>query len=558
MKNYMFSFKYMRAGFISLLAGLIASIVTSCNKDFLELTPLDSYTEAVVFDDAALATSFVNYGYRLLPWGFQGAGWIQPYSFMIDENSARLASAAVGPILMGDQNPSYLGALDVWTNSNSRSYWRPIKQANEFLMRTEQSKIETNLLARLRAEAKVIRAYAYFQLISNFGGVPLVTKLFTLDDNFNVPRNTYDEVMTFVIKELDEAIPVLPLDYDSKNKGRATQGAAMAIKARALLYWASPLNNPSNDLQKWQNAANAAKAIIDLNKYSLYPDYKTLFMEAGGYNSEVIWARPTNSAIDREARIEQLFYANSWRGYGQVHPIQNLVDDYEMVNGRKISEPGSDYDPQNPYINRDPRFYYTILYDGAPFKGSTIDTYFPGGKDTNEGLVSSWNASETSYYVRKFITESETGYGWDGTSDPLWLWFRYAEVLLNYAEAKLELGDEATCREYINMVRSRPGVSMPPVTESGAALRARLINERRIELVFEEHRFFDVRRWKIAPDVLNRNRNRMYIWKDLATGKKTYEVKLWQTAKFTDKNYLSPIPQSEIEKNPALEQNPGY
>src|SRR5690606_4184590 len=126
-------------------------------------------------------------------------------------------------------------------------------------------------------EMKAIRAFSYFNLISLFGGVPLITKPFALDDDFMVPRNSYKEVMDFVLSELEESIGLLPLEYDSKNKGRATKGAAMAIKARALLYRASPLNNPENDIQKWRDAANAAKAIIDLNKYSLFPDYRTLF-----------------------------------------------------------------------------------------------------------------------------------------------------------------------------------------------------------------------------------------------------------------------------------------
>src|SRR5690606_13856359 len=265
---------------------------------------------------------------------------------------------------------------------------------------------------------------------------------------------------------------------------------------------------------------------------------------------------PTNSEIDREARIEQLFFPNGWEGFGQIHPIQNLVDDYEMENGMKIEEPGSGYDPQNPYVDRDPRFYYSILYNGAPFKERTIETFLPDGRDSPGGTVSSWNATETGYYPRKFITEEVSGIGWE-TSDPPWIWFRYGEILLNYAEAMYRLGNEDVTREYINKIRSRPSVDMPPVTESGEALWERLVNERRIELVFEEHRFYDVRRWKIAEDVLSEDRMRMYIFKE-PRSEITYDVRLLHEAHFPPHMYWAPIPQEEIDKNNLLEQNPGY
>ncbi len=376
-----------------------------------------------------------------------------------------------------------------------------------------------------------------------------------------VSRNSYDEVMNFVITELNESMNSLPLDYNSGDDGRVTKGAAMAIKARALLTYASPLNNPSNDMQRWQAAADASKAIIDLNQYQLYDDYKVLFTEAGGYNTEeVIWGRPQNIDVEVEARVERLLYPNGWLGFAHSHPLQNLVDDYEMSNGKRIEDPDSGYDPQNPYADRDPRFYYTILYDGAPFKERTIETFTPGGLDSPDGIESAWNASETSYYIRKFITESECGCtsNASGSSSPTWIWFRYGEVLLNYAEAMYMLGDEATCREYINKIRSRPSVDMPPVTESGEALWERLVEERRIELVFESFRFFDVRRWKIATEVFSQDRYRMDVHRDPNTGDKTYTVRFFQPAHFDEHNYLAPIPQNVIDQNSNIDQNPGY
>jgi hypothetical protein len=496
----------------------------------------------------------VNYAYRLICWGFRRP---LQYARVSDEISGRGGGSSYWRILQGFATPTFNDLLNIWSASSyGFSKWPPIKQCNEFLYKTEGSKIDKAILDRLTGEAKTIRAYCYFRLASFYGGVPLIKKPFSLDDDWRVPRNSYDEVMQFVLSELDEAIPLLPLTYNAANNGRITKGAAMAIKARVLLFYASPLNNPSNDMSRYQKAADAAKAVIDLNQYQLYPDYKKLFQEAGAWNSEVIWARPTNSLIDQEARIEQLFYPNGERGFGQVHPIQNLVDDYEMLSG-KLPKDDPTYDPQNPYVNRDPRFYYCILYNGAPFRGRQIETFVPGGMDSPEGPISGWNATETGYYPCKFITESYTGFGWE-TSNPPWIWFRYGEVLLNYAEAMFKLGHEDVARQYINMIRSRPSVNMPPVTESGEALWQRYIHERRIEMVFEEARFYDVRRWKIAEEVFSIDRNRMYITKDLATGKLTYEVKLLHTAYFPPHMYWAPIPQDEIDKNGLLEQNPGY
>lgn len=541
---------------------IIGSFLTSC-EDVLEKTPTDSYSDAAVWQDAALAEAFANYAYKTIPFGFQNKnGWrFLPYANMSDETNSRNSWSNIQILIIGNASSAYSGPMDIWTGKEW-NFWNPISQANKFLEKIQESTgIKESLKTRLIAEMRAVRAYSYFRFTTHYGGVPLITRPFGLDDDFKIPRNSYDEVMKFVFDELDAAIPDLPLTYSAAESGRVTKGAAMAMKARALLYYASPLNNPSNDKTRWQAAADATKAIIDMGVYELHPDYKQLFQEAGGYNTkEVIWGRPQNDAVEQEATVERLLFPNGWLGFAHPHPLQNLVDDYEMSNGKKVNEAGSGYNSQDPYVGRDPRFYYTILYDGAPFKERTIETFRPGGKDSPDGAESNWNASETSYYVRKFIDESQSGAtsGPDGSSSPTWIWFRYGEILLNYAECMYMLGDETTCRKYINLIRQRPGVEMPPVTESGSALWERYVNERRIELVFEEHRFFDVRRWKVAEDVFSRDRNRMEVNKDPVTGKKTYTVKFFQPAKFNSWNYLCPIPQTVIDQNSQIQQNPGY
>ncbi|MEJ7769712.1 MAG: RagB/SusD family nutrient uptake outer membrane protein [Chitinophagaceae bacterium] len=537
-------------------AMLICCVVLlfSCKKNILDKIPLNSYSEELVWKDANLIQTFVNNTYRVVPHGFNYS-MANSLSTLTDENNARAFSSA-NIINAGNITPDALAALDYW-NDPQRGFYKVVTRTNIFLSRIGESIIDTAQKSRMTGEMTFLRAYAYFRLISFYGGVPLIKKPFGLTDDFNVPRNTYKECMDFVLAELDKAAGMLPLKHTAVNMGRITKGAALAIKARALLYAASPLNNPSNETSKWQQASDAAKAVIDLNQYALFPDYKTMFLAATIYNPEMIWQRPFNLAIEPEnVFVELSQYPNGYGGFAQVHPLQNIVDDYETLNG-KLPRNDPSYNPQNPYLNRDPRFYASILYDGAPFKGREVETFLPKGQDSNEGSSQPWNSTQTGYYQRKFLDEAITNPGGTNIGSTPWTFSRFAEVLLNYAEAKLNLGDEPTCREYINKIRSRQSVNMPPVTETGPALVARLQNERRIELSFEDHRWFDVRRWKIAPVVLNIPGKRMAVTKD-ASGNKIYTVVNFQPRAFTDKNYLVPIPQYEISKNPKLVQNPGY
>ena len=554
-KNYLI-YKIAKSVF-NYKAFLICSITLlfSCSKDPLDKAPLSSFTEDLVWKDANLIETFVNNTYRILPSGFYYS-LFNSLSTLTDENNARANPVAIA-INAGNITPDVLGGLDYW-NDSQRGFYKVITKTNIFFSKINESPINATVKSRMIGEMKFLRAYSYFRLISFYGGVPLITKPFGLNDDFLVPRNSYAECMSFALKELDEAANLLPLTYPAAQKGRITKGAALAIKARALLYAASPQNNPTNDKAKWQQAADASKAVIDLNQYSLYPDYKSLFLASTIYNSEIIWNRPYNLTIDREnVFVELSQYPNGYGGFAQVHPLQNIVDDFETIKG-KLPKNDPEYNPQNPYVNRDPRFYSIILYDGAPFKHRTVETFLPKGQDSNEGSSQPWNSTQTGYYLRKFLDESITNPGGVNIGSTPWTFVRYAEILLNYAEAMYNVGNEPVAREYVNKTRSRPGVNMPPVTESGTALLARIQQERRIELSFEEHRWFDVRRWKIAPQVLNVPARRMAINKNITTGVKTYSVIDFQQRAFFDKNYLVPIPAYEIQKNPKLVQNPGY
>lgn len=537
--------------FKSLVLVSAVAWIASCSK-VLDKKPLSSYSDAIVWQDPTLISSFVANVYRSMPHG--GFGGLPSYLGCFTDEQEVIGDGFDATFNAGNVTPTNIAgtALDYWS-----PYFSVIGKCNIFLDRIQASTIDEAIRTRLTGEIKVLRAFAYFNLISFYGGVPIVDKPLTLADDLYRPRNTYAEVLAFLITDLDEAAELLPTTYDAANRGRITKGVAMSIKSRALLYAASPLNNPGNDNAKWQAASDAAKAVIDLGLYNLFADYKTMFLAANAYNTEMIWQRPFNNIVDFELAVEVALYPPGSNGRAQTSPLHNVVDDYETTNGLQPEDDPA-YDPQNPYVNRDPRFYASILYEGATFKARTIETYIPGGIDGDQPGTGT-TSPRPGYYTRKFVDEA--------INDPIntrigntpWTFFRYAEILLNYAEAQFFLGHEDVAREYVNKVRKRTSVNMPDVTEAGTALLERIQNERRIELAFEGHRFHDVRRWKIAMVVLNTNAKKMLITRDAMTLVKTYTVTDFLPARaFNEKNYLLPIPQSEMERNKNFEQNPGY
>ncbi|MVZ61026.1 RagB/SusD family nutrient uptake outer membrane protein [Sphingobacterium humi] len=550
---------------VSLLFLSMAISFSSCKLDVLDTVPRDRFSEDAIWDDPALIETFISSTYRSLPAGFRYS--LYNLSVMSDELNARNNSWLYA-YWQGNLTADNLGIANSWSGvyaapNTNQNYWTTINRVNIFFQNIDRERskpLDEEVKKRMEGENKVIRAKCYFELISQYGGVPIVSKPFNLKDDFKMKRNTYDEVMTFVLKDIDEAIALLPSSYDAANMGRITKDAAMALKSRVLLYRASPLNNTTNDRTKWEAAAKAAKDVIDLGKYALFSDYRTLFLEENRYNSEIIWQRPYNQLVSPEAvYVELSSYPNGYNGFAQIHPLQNLVDDYETIRG-VLPENDPLYNDQDPYKDRDPRFYASILHDGMLWKGREVETFLPGGKDSNEGSISPWNASETGYYSRKFVNERINKPSSTNMSQTPWTFFRYAEILLNYAEANYFLGNEALAREYVNLVRNRPSVKMPPIpaTVTGPALFDRIVNERRVELVFELHRWYDIRRWKIAPQVMNGDILRMDIRKNTTTGVKQYKKMVWKKAVFTDKDYLLPIPQDEMDKNELFVQNPGY
>jgi len=542
---------------IEYLIVLIASVIFTCCNDILDIEPKDRITG--IWTNEALVESYVNGMYNSLQHGFCETLW----GSLTDELHDVHSNGGARIIQRGELTSDNISTLSTTTTTPSFNKWgyayKRIRDINEFFQQIESSTFNDAIKDRLKGEMKFIRAYLYAELLWRYGDVPLITQVFTLDDDYTtVTREGYDKVVDFIVNELDEAAVLL--SHSDIGKGRATVDATLALKSRVLLYAASPLNNPSNDLEKWEKAAAAAEALIG-KEYTLYPDYKNLFLED---NNEIIFGRYFTQSINHN--INGLSGTNSLYGGGHNHPTENMVMDYEMINGELpysidasnniIVNPGSGYDPENPYTNRDPRFYASILYDGCIFQDHEIET-FDGGIDSPLSSVLSWNATMTGYYLYKFIDPSKSvNLRTDDKSTNPWIFFRYGEILLNYAEAKFELGDEDAARESINQLRAR--VNMPPVSSSGNDLRDKIRHERRIELAFEGHRFFDVRRWKILEEVSSMQILGMQIRK-AANGEKSYEIKTVAPVEYYEQHLRLPIPRTEIDKSGgALIQNSGY
>lgn len=445
-----------------------------------------------------------------------------------------------------------------------------ISQPSELTTATAADQTPQAQIDRLKGQAFFLRAYFHFELLERYGSLVLAKRVFDRNENLNLPRNTFQECVDHIMLDCDSAISRLPLwtqSWSTGQRGRATQTAAMALKSRLLLYAASPQYNESADLSKWQKAADAAKLLIDKNVHSLLTDYRNPFLFGGNpYNNEVIFETQTPNRNDIEQNNAPVSYDGA---LGRTNPTQEMVDAFEMRNtGRLINDPASGYSDASPYLNRDNRLNFTIFVNGVVYKSPrTVDTYI-GGKD---GIGANVNATKTGYYMRKFFNDAVT---WNQPSNTLsrrpWVIFRYAEILLNYAEALNEAqGPTADVYRYVNLVRQRTGVALPALQSTNPtgngyvagtkeAMRLRIQNERRVELCFEGHRFFDVRRWKKGEEFLNKPITGMRITRNTTTGTFTYDRFQVENRVFTAKNYLYPISQSNLNRAPALGQNPGY
>lgn len=577
-----------------LTIGLMATTMLASCADILDKKPLTEISDNDLWSDPALLKAFVNSRYNQV--GVNGAESMQ--SSIVDETELTWLRgcethnfARLSPTDLGRMNGAWWG----WDNRSWSTKWTNISNCNIFFERVDNVGFtDETEKTKLVGQVRFIRAFEYWDLIARWGAMPIITKSFSINDREEIvgqKRNTYKECIDFLVSELDQAAKELPANWSGDDYGRATSVAALALKSRILLYAASPLMNEDVKIpevgyttpepDRWQKAAKAATEALDAAQnagYELYnlngdpsKNYQMIFMDNTAANKETLFARMGTSSADGESisSCDQYNNPNGYGGWGGNCPLQELVDAYEVVKDGVASkfDWNNPEEKANPYANRDPRFYATILYDGAKWMTRNVETYFDvdgngnitgGGKDTKFGN-DSWNASPTGYNMKKFMDEGYALNSWNFCARN-WIHLRMAELYLNKAEALYHTGDEEGAREALKPVRQRAG--MPAVTATGADLLEAIKNERRIEFAFEEHRYFDVRRWKEAPKYFGSTVHAITI-KKYPDGKKTYEVDKLRSdvggdRKWDDKMYWLPIPKSEMDKNPNLVQNPGY
>ncbi|MBQ4389903.1 MAG: RagB/SusD family nutrient uptake outer membrane protein [Bacteroidales bacterium] len=465
----------------------------------------------------------------------------------------------------------------VQTVDDKWSLYNGIRSANEFLesiqtvdltMYQYDTKYQRWLehLQYYPYQARVLRAYFFFELARRYGDIAMPLTMLTAEEANTIQKTPFDQVIEFIVTECEESAAKLPATYVGlldDEIGRVTNGFALAVKAKALLYAASPLHNPGGDRAKWRRAAEAAKAIMDLKQYQLDPAEK-----ANNYLSpEVIFAiaRSESQSFERY-NFPARFTEGQRTSMAGTFPTQNLVDAFQTLGGYDITLAADgwhtadpDFDITKPYEGRDPRFARAVLANGMEFKGSTIET-FVGGKDYS--ATRSELGTVTGYYLRRYIQES-TSFTPENTvtNKHQWIVYRYAEALLSFAEAANEaLGSPTdaslglSALDALNQVRDNAG--MPPAdATTQSAFREAVRREWRVEFAFEDHRFWDVRRWDIGQQVMGQI-DGVEIEKNGAAfsySRKTVETRTWAA-----KMNLFPIPQAETFNNPSLTQNTGW
>ncbi len=477
------------------------------------------------------------------------------------------------------------------TNTNGDNVWsrhyNSIRAATVFAVNINRvpmaEKLPNGKMARAayRSEARFLRAFLYFELLKRYGGIPIIgDTIRQLNDNIQLPRRPFAECVEYIVSECDDIKDSLRTQEMVNNTtyGRVTKGAAMALKARVLLYAASPLFNggnidPSNpltgytsfDANRWKRAADAAKELIDLGTYRLMPSLTDVFITQAapvGSNTETIFWRQNGMNTSVENNNAPVGYTSAGAN-GITSPTQDLVDAFPTIDGKPIDEAGSGYDANNPYVNRDPRLKATIFYNGALWLNRNVET-FEGGADKPGGTV---QQTKTGYYMRKFMGNFESVNGSPVYSNTVhdFVYFRYAEVLLNYAEALNEYsGPDTEVYDVIRKLRQRAGINAGsddsygvPSGLSKDQMRTLIHNERRIELAFEEHRFYDIRRWKIADEAYGAPLRGVEIQRS-SQGVLTFNPIEVLTPVFRPEMYLYPIPYNEVIKNPEMVQNPGW
>ena len=572
---------------IQYLFGLILLLIGfSCTDDILDKKPLDQFSDADFWIDPNMAVTAINQLYVYLApddafheWesytnnAIDGVLWAPSHTFNQKGWTAGDANANTRYWTMD----CYIHGApwDAPYTSTWKICYREIRDCNIAIKNLTAQENKSQRSEQLLAEAKFMRAYLYHMLTRFFGAVIIVDHPLGLNDEVNLPRNSYKECVDFMVKDLTEASEVLPDAWGASDKGRATSGAALALKGRILLYG-----------ERWTDAANTYKILMDKNTNSLYPDFARLFYQENENNQEVI--------LDCQFKFPEFIYngnsqtlSPSQNGIGAGAPTQNLVDQFELLDGKAWNDPTSTYyNPNNPYENRDKRFYATVQYDQGVYFGKRLETGM--GLDGNGNLVKGADidknndVTQTGYYLSKASnTSGALIYNpWvpvpaAGTNVIL---IRYAEVLLSYAEAKNEAtGPDQSVYDAVNEVRNRAGLPSLAAGLSKEQMRNKIKKERRTELSLEFIYYYDCLRWKDRSNFVDKPKivNIEYTYELNSDGTVKIDEtnrKIVKSRKFTyseypeartfnldtDFGWFFPIPQEEIDKNPNIVQNGAF
>jgi starch-binding outer membrane protein, SusD/RagB family len=578
--------------FTYILIFLVAlTLLSGCNKDYLDSVPLDRVSSSAVFSDEKYVEAYLSTIYNYLPNGYgdmstgQYGSATEPYQnvgyggiSLLDQTTDIIVNKSGWPfgwvINNSGMKPEDNG-FDCWASS-----YKCIFYCNDLLTGLANGTLPEDFKTKIGAEVRFNRAFKYFDLIRRYGDVPFFTELQKLEDTTTifVPRTDKELIYDFIDDELTAAAEILPWAKDAPASylGRATKEACIALNGRAMLF-----------AERYPRSAELNKVIIDAvnagtSDRVLSPDYRKLFVSQGG-DKEVILEVLFNGA-ERGGSVDVLNVPSKYHGNwgGQSDPTQNMVDSYEMTNGKMPFEAGSGYDPQNPYANRDSRLEASILHHGSHFMDYNLDltwelidgTWQP--KATNvDAPFATGLSTITGYYLRKFMDETAPRGISEGQSKQSWKEIRLAEVYLNYAEAQFMINpDDASILTVINLVRARAG--QPDLT---AVTMDKILNERKVEFFYEGDRYWVIRRHKLGnlifnPDPGNPGTYMNCCWvfkygdgslKYIYNASDVPEPMRYPPNTSTrarhnwwDKEYLYPIPQDEINKNHQLVQNPGY
>lgn len=558
---------------IYIVSAFFALLFTSCS-DYLDkdadVNTTLNYTQ--IFSDERYAAGFLDNAYNYLPDGYSRLGGAM-LAAACDEAVCSNAGASIN-LFNKDAINSTTNPDDVWDDM-----YKGIRKCNIFLKELDPDSgiiAKTNSIPVFdgkvyvrnynKGQALFLRAFFHFELLKRYRQIFCVDKVldpYKEDEHFTVKQSTFDEAVEFIVRDCDSASALMPtIKPDASKRGRPFNLTPIALKSRVLLYAASPLNNPENDKLKWKKAADVAKEVINSKKFTL-ASLSKIFTELD--TVEIIFSTKWANRND----IEVNNYPVSYQGSGYMNPTEDLVSAFGMTTSTYTTRL-TGYDPSDPYslVNtkkREERLKYTVFYNKSILKDTVVET-FVGGKD---GLFSSANATKTGYYMSKFIDPNLNLSKGQASKHP-WIFIRYAEILLNYAEALNEYDNVANFPEItksLDLLRNRSNLrplstADKTLLKDQAEMRNYIKLERRLELAFEEHRYWDLRRWKDAETVLNQPVKGMKITKDSETGKFTYSVFEADNRIFLPKMYWYPIPRKEIlkYKNAGMEitQNPGW